>query len=160
MFCCCLKVNYGVALHRTCYTIVCILPGAQPSTRLQPLQFSQLALPSLESPFALVNFWFLLLVTCGFQMWGSLEHLFLPQSASDLIFWSRDFLGFARSPRDFFGSWLLAPFDHPCHLKSRVPPPPPGIRSHMRRFIIRIYRRRTFFKSLVFCCMNDINKTI
>ena len=22
----------------------------------------------------------------------------------------------------FFGSWLLAPFDHPCHLKSRVPP--------------------------------------
>ena len=25
------------------------------------------------------------------------------------------------------------------------------IRSHMRRFIIRIYRRRTFFSSLIFC---------
>ena len=61
VFCCCLIVNYGVALHRTCYTIVCIfVPG---------------------------------------------------------VFW-----GFAGSPRDFFGSWLLAPFDHPRHLKSRVPP--------------------------------------
>ena len=29
VFCCCLIVNYGVALHRTCYTIVCIVtvPG-------------------------------------------------------------------------------------------------------------------------------------
>ena len=26
VFCCCLIVNYGVALHRTCYTIVCIVP--------------------------------------------------------------------------------------------------------------------------------------
>ena len=26
MFCCCLIVNYGVVLHCTCYTIVCILP--------------------------------------------------------------------------------------------------------------------------------------
>ena len=29
MFCCCLIVNYGVALHRTCYTIVCIVPCAR-----------------------------------------------------------------------------------------------------------------------------------
>ena len=34
------------------------------------------------------------------------------------------------------------------------------IRSHMRRFIIRIYGLRTFFNSLIFCWMNDINKTI
>ena len=26
MFCFCLIVNYGVTLHRTCYTIVCIVP--------------------------------------------------------------------------------------------------------------------------------------
>ena len=26
VFCCCSIVNYGVALHRTCYTIVCIVP--------------------------------------------------------------------------------------------------------------------------------------
>ena len=25
VFCCCLIVNYGVALHRMCYTIVCIV---------------------------------------------------------------------------------------------------------------------------------------
>ena len=61
VFCCCLIVNYGVALHRTCYTIVC-------SNR------------------------------------------------------RGIFLSFAGSPRDFFGSWLFAPFDHPRHLKSRVPP--------------------------------------
>ena len=34
-----------------------------------------------------------------------------------------DFLGVNFWSRDFFGSWLLAPFDHPRHLKSRVPPP-------------------------------------
>ena len=34
------------------------------------------------------------------------------------------------------------------------------IRGHMRRFIIQIYRRRTFFNSLIFSWMNDINKTI
>ena len=42
-----------------------------------------------------------------------------------LILGSGIFLGFAGSPRDFFVSWLLAPFDHPRHLKSRVPLPPP-----------------------------------
>ena len=30
MFCCCLIVNYGVALHRMCYTIVCIVPWHYP----------------------------------------------------------------------------------------------------------------------------------
>ena len=60
VFCFCLIVNYGVALHRTCYTIVCIVswyPAAYKTN--QPLQFSQLALLSLKFPFALVNFWFL-----------------------------------------------------------------------------------------------------
>ena len=42
-----------------------------------------------------------------------------------LIFGPGIFLGFTGSWKDFFGSWLLAPFDHPHHLKSRVPPPPP-----------------------------------
>ena len=27
--------------------------------------------------------------------------------------------------RDVFGFPFLSPFDHPCHLKSGVPPPPP-----------------------------------
>ena len=34
------------------------------------------------------------------------------------------------------------------------------IRSHMGRFIIRIYGCHTFFNSLIFCWMNDINKAI
>ena len=79
VFCCCLIVNYGVALHRTCYTIVCTVSCARHGI-----------------------------------FWG-------------VNFWSKIFLGFAGSPRDFFGSWLLAPFDHPRHLKSRVPPPTWGI---------------------------------
>ena len=29
VFCCCLIVNYGVALHRMSYTIVCIVPCAR-----------------------------------------------------------------------------------------------------------------------------------
>ena len=33
------------------------------------------------------------------------------------------FLGVNFWFRDFFVSWLLVPFDHPRHLKSRVPPP-------------------------------------
>jgi len=37
-------------------------------------------------------------------------------------FWSRNFLGFVGSPRDFFGFWFLPPFDHPRHLKLGVPP--------------------------------------
>ena len=34
------------------------------------------------------------------------------------------------------------------------------IRSHMRRFIIPIDGRRTFSSGLIFCWMNNINKTI
>ena len=59
----------GIALHRTCYTIVSIVPRRG-------------------------------------IFWGGL--IFDPE-----IFW-----GFAGSPRDFFGSRLLAPFDHPHHLRS------------------------------------------
>ena len=32
-----------------------------------------------------------------------------------------DFLGDKFWSSDFFGFWFLAPFDHPCHLKSGVP---------------------------------------
>ena len=45
-------------------------------------------------------FWkFLILRNSGWNFWGCKV-------------WSRDFFGF----------WFLAPFDQPCHLKSRVPP--------------------------------------
>ena len=57
-----------------------------------------------------------------------LELLRATKSAWDfslgLIFGPGIFLGFAGSPRDIFGSWLLASFDHPRHLQSRVPPGP------------------------------------
>ena len=35
---------------------------------------------------------------------------------------SRDFFEFYSRPREFLGFWFLPPFDHPCHLKSGVPP--------------------------------------
>ena len=31
------------------------------------------------------------------------------------------------SPRDFLRFPFLPPFDHPCHLRSGVLPPPPGV---------------------------------
>ena len=42
-----------------------------------------------------------------------------------LNFCPRFFGGFVWSPKDFFGFLYLPPFDHPCLLKSGVPPPPP-----------------------------------
>ena len=33
-----------------------------------------------------------------------------------------DFLGVKFWSRDFLGFWFLPPIDHPCYLKSRVPP--------------------------------------
>ena len=34
------------------------------------------------------------------------------------------------------------------------------IRSHMKRFILPIHGRKTFFNGLIFCWINDINKAI
>ena len=34
------------------------------------------------------------------------------------------------------------------------------LRSHMRRFSTQIYGRHTFLNGLIFCWMNDVNKTI
>ena len=42
-----------------------------------------------------------------------------------LIFGPGIFLGFVGSPKDFFWALIFPPFDHPRHLKSGVPPPPP-----------------------------------
>ena len=39
-----------------------------------------------------------------------------------LIFGPGIFFGSVGSPRVFWGFWFLSRLDHPCHLKSRVPP--------------------------------------
>ena len=41
-----------------------------------------------------------------------------------------DFLGVKFWSRDFFKFWSLPPFDHPCHLKSRVYNPPENFVEH------------------------------
>ena len=52
-------------------------------------------------------------------------------------FWSRDFVGgFVGSPRDFVGFWLLPPFDHPHHLKSRVYPSLRGGRAYSQEALV------------------------
>ena len=107
-----------VALHRTCYAIVCIVPWCPAVNKTSTASIQSIGFTVTGIPFFLVNFWFLSLVPCGFEMWGSLKHGIF----GGLIFGPGIFLGFAGSPRDFFGSWLLAPFDHSRHLKSRVPP--------------------------------------
>ena len=51
--------------------------------------------------------------------------LWLGNSAWDFLgdkFWSSDFLGFCLKPKGFLGVLIFPPFDHPCHLKSGVPP--------------------------------------
>ena len=46
------------------------------------------------------------------------------------------------SPRDIFRVWFLPPFDHPCHLKSVVPPPSPpawdSLRSLHKTFAVML----------------------
>ena len=49
----------------------------------------------------------------------------LTSDIGGLNFCPRFFGGFVWSPRDFFGFLFLPPFEHPCLLKSGVPPPPP-----------------------------------
>ena len=53
--------------------------------------------------------------------------IFLRLGNSAWDFWAVSFgpgivLGFVGSPKNFLGFWVLSLFDHPCHLKSRVPP--------------------------------------
>ena len=82
VFCCCLIVNYGVALHRTCYTIVCIVPWC-PAVYKTSTFLCVIALP-LSGTFKGNKI--------GTGFFGG------------LIFGPGIFLGFAGSPRDFFGS--------------------------------------------------------
>ena len=57
--------------------------------------------------------------------WTSdIRHLTSDIGHRGLNFCPRFFGGFVWSPRDFFGFLYLPPFDHPCLLKSGVPPPP------------------------------------
>ena len=46
-----------------------------------------------------------------------------------VIFGPGIFLGNVGRLRDFFGSWVLPPFDHPRHLQAGVPPPGVGTRA-------------------------------
>ena len=50
--------------------------------------------------------------------------LILPFKYYQICFPFWRFLRLRNSAWDFFGFLYLAPFDHPCHLKSEVPPPP------------------------------------
>ena len=62
----------------------------------------------------------------SYIIYSLLQMLRLRNLAWDVFgvnFWSGFFWGgFVGSPKDFFGFWFLPPFDHPCHLKSRVSP--------------------------------------
>ena len=82
-----------------CYTIVCIVPWCPAvykasTTSIQSTGFTVTGIPFCFGEL-LISF------ACD------LELLRATKSAWDFLrvnFWSRDFLGFAGSPRDFFGS--------------------------------------------------------
>ena len=112
VFCCCFKiVTCGVALHRTCYTIVCIVLWC---TALAVYKTSTASIQSIG--FALTG----LLISFACDLWVSnvrFTGTFIPPLSGtfkchkigmgffwELIFWSWDFFGFPGSPRDFFGS--------------------------------------------------------
>ena len=65
---------------------------------------------------------FLMFLLFMFLMpFGNLKFFFYG-GGGGVNFCSRDFWGFVGSHRDFSGFWFLPSFDHPRHLKSRVPP--------------------------------------
>ena len=111
VFCCCL-INYGVALHRTCYTIVCIVPWCPAVYKTSTASIQSVGFTVTGIPFSFSEL--LISFACDLWVWN--------MRFTGLMFGPGIFLGFAGSPTGFFGSWLLAPFDHPRHLKSRVPP--------------------------------------
>ena len=116
VFCCCLMVNllwcrFTSHVLYNSYTIVCIVPWC-PGRVQDCNRFKHEC--SISNVFLCV---IALLLSGTFQGPQNRHGIFL-----GLIFGSGIFLVFGGSPRDFFGSWLLAPFDHPRHLKSRVPP--------------------------------------
>ena len=98
MFCCCLIVNYGVALHHTCYKIVCIVTWCPAVYKT-----STASIQSIDTvtgiPFCYNEL--LISFTCESELlratkseWGFLG----------VNFWPREFFGgFTGSPRDFFG---------------------------------------------------------
>ena len=58
--------------------------------------------------------------------WTSdIRHLTSDIGHRGVKFLSKVFWGFCLKPQGFFGFLYLPPFDHPCLLKSGVPPPPP-----------------------------------
>ena len=98
VFCCCLIVDYGVALHHTCYTIVCIVPWCLVECKTSTASIQSIGFTVTGIPFCFSGL--LISFACVVQgfFWVLLEAVGI-------------FLG------------LLASFHHPRHLKSPVPPP-------------------------------------
>ena len=94
VFCFCLIVNYGVALHRTCYTIVCIVPWYPAVYKTSTTSIQSVGFTVTENPFCFSEF--LISFPC--------ELLRATKSALDFLgvnfwhFWSRDFFGFCWKP--------------------------------------------------------------
>ena len=55
----------------------------------------------------------------------ALYHSMLSGSFNDTEIWRGIFVVLNFGSGIFFGFWFLPPFDHPCHLKPGLPPPPP-----------------------------------
>ena len=110
VFCCCLIVNYGVTLHRTCYTIVCIIQGC-----LAVYKTSTALIQSIGFTITVISFCYSeLLISFACDLWVRnvrFTGTFIPPPLCQwhgillgLIFGLGIFLGFAGSPKYFFGS--------------------------------------------------------
>ena len=113
-----LIVNYGVALHRTCYTIVCIVPWC-----LAVFKTSTASIQSINTVTGIPFCFSELLISFACD----LELLRATKSAWDFLgvnFWPRDFLGFYWKPSGFF--WVLTFGSIQSSLSLEIPSTPSG----------------------------------
>ena len=85
--------------------------------------------------------------------------LWLGNSAWDFLgdkFWSSDFLGFCLKPKGFLGVLIFPPFDHPCHLKSGVPPM--GLSYWKGRWIFHTFHPKLIYIFLIRNCVGESNE--
>ena len=95
VFCFCLIVNYGVALHRTCYTIVCIVPWYPAVYKTSTTSIQSVGFTVTEIP---LNCFSELLISFTFELLRATKSAWYFLGVNFRHFWSRDFLGFCWKP--------------------------------------------------------------
>ena len=103
VFCCCLIVNYGVALHRTCYTIVCIVPWCPAVYKTSTASIQSIGFTVTGIPFCLSEL--LISFACDLWVWNVRFRLVLFSVIHNVAVETKPFLGVSCT-RSTFLKWL------------------------------------------------------